>query len=287
MYSGLRAIFHWKYANWTIALAWGTGVSAAFADKFILAYVFLFLSALYSMGCWVTSDTFTRKFLTTSLLYLPNGYRRGRTNNFRAVMIPTLAIVVFFFACLYWVRNLQIEKELESLQGWLYPAEEKVDIHCPQLQPNDLVLMCGSNSYIARRFPLAAIEFNCEKILTIDRDVNGRVAASITIRDKGGKVIVDLDHGQFTVNRNNYLKIDRQGSRSTLIVTDQYKQEVLYLHLANSSVLQFRAMFYYRGIPIRIDEVHPFGNFRNNTFTGSCFGPALEANVQIGECLVR
>ena len=94
-------------------------------------------------------------------------------------------------------------------------------------------VVAGDSAYAAEGLPVVAIAIRCETVLGIDRDASGRIGISLTVRDKDGRVIVDIDRGRFEVNKNNYFRIDRQGSRSTLSVTDQFKTEVLYLNLYN------------------------------------------------------
>jgi hypothetical protein len=285
----IRPAFHWKYSSWVIALSGGAALSAALADKFSLAYFFLFVTACYSIGCWLSSETLASKCKPGPPLYGADGKKLSRTTKppWLWQWGPTAVLVVLFALFSNGIRGLQLDKELESLSGWLSPAGEHVAIGCPLKHSNDLVLMSGTNAYITDKFPHTAIAFACDDILKIDRDQNGRIGITLTIRDKDGKVVVDLDHGRFDVNKNNYFKLDHPNrSRSTISIVDQYNQQALYLHLANDNVLQFRARFNYRGIPIQIDDLHPFGG--TNTFSGSCFGYSIRADVQIGgECLVR
>ncbi|MGA8596479.1 MAG: hypothetical protein WB676_17355, partial [Bryobacteraceae bacterium] len=94
--------------------------------------------------------------------------------------------------------------------------------------------------------------------------------------------------GYFKVNRNNYFKIDRQESRSTLSVLDQFKNEVLFLHLANKNALFMRASFYYRGIPIHIDSPKLFGSHPEWNIGGNCFRYNTPgAAMRFGKCLVQ
>jgi hypothetical protein len=180
------------------------------------------------------------------------------------------------------IRGSQIDKELASLSGWLYPAGEDVQLPCELGHPDDVAVMIGTNAYIANRFPHTAISVNCDRVVSIDKDVNGRVGVTMTIVDRDGRVIVELDHGRFKVNSNNYFRIERHGSRSTLSVVDQFNREVLYLHLPNKNVLQLRALFNYRGVPIRFDDSRPFGNMMYSCFEGNAL-----ADILIGECLIR
>jgi hypothetical protein len=281
-------MFHWKHSNWVIGVCGGAALTLALADKFGSAYIFWGITAIYAVGCWLASDTLARKLHSSSSLLGSDGkpvqLKAKRSRLWQ--IAPSLAIFLVFLGFGFWIRKLQVNKELEALSGWLYPAGEVLSVPCPIHSKNDLIVMSGTNAYIEDQFPHTLLMIDCDRVLTIDRDANGNVGISLTIRDKDDKVVVELDRGQFEINKNNYFKIHRRGSKSTLAVEDQYGQEVLYLHLANRNVLQFRALFNYKGRPIRIDDLHPFG-INNAVFIGSCVGHSGITDVQIGNCLVR
>jgi hypothetical protein len=284
-----KSVFHWKFTNWVIGICGGAALTTALAAEFDLAYLFLFVAAFYSIGCWLTSDTLAMKFRPkSSKLYGADGKLLPVLSNrpLGWLLAPTIAILVLFGSFGFWIRGLQDDKELESLSGWLYPAGEHVNIQCPLAHPDDLILMIGTNAFIADKFPHTVIAINCDNILSVERDANGRIGVTLAILDKDGKVVVSVDHGQFTVNKNNFFRINRYHSKSTISVIDQSNQEVLYLHLANRNLLQLRARFNYRGVPIHIDDLHAFGT-SNGITVGNCTGYTYGADVQLGECLVR
>ena len=65
----IRRIFAWKLSNWFIAFAWGSGLAPLgiaialaslklpYGGAFQLAYAFFVAALVYSIGCWLTSDT--------------------------------------------------------------------------------------------------------------------------------------------------------------------------------------------------------------------------------------
>ena len=67
-----------------------------------------------------------------------------------------------------WIRDLEIDKELESLSGWLYPDNAHIDLPCPLDHADDVELMSGTNAYLTDRFPNTAIAINCDNVLVID-----------------------------------------------------------------------------------------------------------------------
>lgn len=281
-------LFHWKHTSWVIACFGGAGLTAALADKFASAYVFFGLAAFWTAGGWLTSDALGEKRPQKTSLYLPDGgihlVDSGKAYRLWQA-IPTVLITILFVVVCFWIRRLQTDKELASLEGWLYPANEEVQLSCPLEDSRSLALVAGTNTYVADDFPCRVISINCEDVLKLDRDAHGNIAITFTILDRDGRVVVDIDRGKFTVNHNNYFKIDRQGSRSTIAVIDQFKQEVLYLHAANGHILQMRALLYYRGRQVRIDDLHPFPPSLDHV----CASYVRSGNVmlQIGACLVR
>jgi hypothetical protein len=279
------AIVRW-HTGWVWSAMFAIATGAAWANKFGLVYLSLAVLAIYSVGFWLCSEKLEQKRPGAALLHLPDGSKVWDLGPFRRwQMIPSLLITGAFILAALYVRSLQIEFELQALEGWLYPANESIESPCPLNQPNDLVLMSGTNAYAADKFPYNALTVNCDRVMLIDKDVNGRVGLTLSVLDQDGRVVVDIEKGHFKVNKNNYFAIDRHHSRSTLSVIDQFKHEVLYLHLANKNVLQMRASFYHRGIPIRIDDLHPFGASRI-VATRTCIAHGGGA-VQLGDCRFR
>ena len=222
----LRGIFHWQYSGWVIALACGLAMTAALANKFGLAYFCLVVACLFSVGRWLTSEFLEKKTTPPKRrILMPDGAPAEVLPRWRRIvwmwrLIPAMACISIFVIGGVWVRSIQLDKELESLSGWLYPSDEKVDA-CSLDHPDDIAVMMGNSGYVEDRFPHTLLAFNCDDVLKLERDKQGRVGITLTVLDKNGRVIVALRHGHFDVNQNNYFQIDRQGSRSTLSVIDQ------------------------------------------------------------------
>jgi hypothetical protein len=80
--------------------------------------------------------------------------------------------------------------------------------------------------------------------MIIDRDETGRIALTADILDKEGQVIVTFERGHFTVVQTNVLDMKRS-DRSTLIVRDHYKNEVLNVRYLNKRSLRFSGLLQY------------------------------------------
>jgi hypothetical protein len=188
----LKATFHWKYANWAIALAGGGALTAALSAKFTLAYGFTFLTALYSIGCWLTSDTLEMKRHPGKYIYQPNNRYTEVPNPafvwWRA--IPTCLMLLAFAAPMFYIRSLQINKDLESLDGWLYPMSDIINGSCQPDHPTTGVMIeVGTNIIEADQFPYSVISVNCGSVLSIDRDKSRRIGITATVRDREGRVV--------------------------------------------------------------------------------------------------
>lgn len=224
------------------------------SDAFIFAYVFIVLATAYSIPAWLFSDALTKIHPRKPILYTSTAPLYDRRTSQLWTWAPTAAIVVVGALSCVFVRWRQINKELDALEGWLYPAHENVETCAPR-RPGDFVLLAGSNAYITEGFPLRIISVACDDILKLDLDSNGRVAITTTVRGQDDRVMADIDHGKYVLVPNNVFPFHRP-DRSTLRVLDQHKREVLYLHLANAHTLIMRAVLFDKRIaqPIVLGE---------------------------------
>lgn len=75
-----------------------------------------------------------------------------------------------------------------------------------------------------------------EPILSMDRNKNnGNVALLFDLKSDDGKIIARLDESGFVVNRNNVLAIKED--KHSLVVTDLYGKEVLYVRYLNPTAI--------------------------------------------------
>jgi hypothetical protein len=108
-------------------------------------------------------------------------------------------------------------------------------------------------------FPYTVLAVNGQKAIILNRDEQGRIAVSMEIRDKDGKVVVLFEDGHFAVNENNFLKKgNERPDRSTLVVHDQWNREVLSAHYRNPRYLDISALLQYPGAkPVSIPKSVP------------------------------
>jgi hypothetical protein len=240
MWTQIRSasIFKWKYSNWSISLIAGLGFAFVLADKFAFSYFWFILAAVWASVSWLASSGLEKRRpkARRSTKKNPNPLPPSdidRRNYKRWRMYPIVGIAVLLLSICAYTRWLQVQHELQSLEGWLYPDSEDIATSCEShRKPDDLVVMIGSTSYVEHAMPHRIIVVNCDTVLGVNRDHFGRIGISLSIIGRDGKIITKIEDGHFTVNPNNIFKIERKG-RSTISVIDQYDHEVLYMHLVS------------------------------------------------------
>ncbi len=139
------------------------------------------------------------------------------------------------------------EKILKEYEGFLLPANEPdppsfcsedKDPSYMRISKDALKIFVGRNEAFSSRFPYVVLRVRHKDRMIIDRDETGRIALTVDIFDKEGKVIVTFEKGHFTVVQTNILDMKRS-DRSTLIVRDHYKNEVLNVHYLNERACGF------------------------------------------------
>jgi hypothetical protein len=240
----LKSVFHWKHSSWFIALAAGAALTASLADKFALSYIFLFVTAVLSVGCWLTSDTLSRKRSSGMRLYSANGtFLIVSDENLRRwQLIPTICILVFFLLGFWVIRYLQIQKELQAYVGQLVPASDPTPFNpCDPIPPDYLTVFLGNNAAATNHFPHVVLDVGGYPLISLDRSMDGSVAVILTIRSPDGKIVVSMDTTGFTVNEHNQLKFNRP-DRSTLTVMDQEERQWLYARYLNKHSFKLDGM---------------------------------------------
>lgn len=255
----LSATFQWKIAGWVIALAGGAVLTSALADQFVLAYGFLVVCCVYSVGCWLTSEKLASKQPHSALLlhdhspYIPSrqSYRFWRA-------VPSVLMIVFFLGCVYSVRHLQMTWELDQYESWLYPASDPLpypESMCDEMVPlpqDSIALYLGNSRLTAGRDVRMwdAIDPQdrriAQPILVVEQDSEGRIAIDLDVRSKDRRIIARITHNHFILNPNNILTRQRP-DRSTLVVTDQEGTEVLNVRYLNPHAIHLTGLFYVVG----------------------------------------
>lgn len=261
----VRKVFQWKYHNGIIVALWGavTGMAALGATLdnaaylFRLGYLFAFAACIWSLGSWLTSDTVER------LGRKPKKQRRRAEHYSRKKYLITkwgisTAITGFFVAAVWFVSDIALRKELEQLGGRLLPASDPMPLNCGTgLKPEEAVLLMGNGTSARITFPfmvMASMRFG--SLLSIERESDGSIFIPLEIRSPDGKIIVKMDEHGFDVNRNNILKMHRD-DRSSLVVVDEYGNEVLNARYMNRQAFRLTGLINYGGqqLPIQFPGI--------------------------------
>ena len=101
---------------------------------------------------------------------------------------------------------------------------------------------------------MASMRFG--SLLSIERESDGSIFIPLEIRSPDGKIIVKMDEHGFDVNRNNILKMHRD-DRSSLVVVDEYGNEVLNARYMNRQAFRLTGLINYGGqqLPIQFPGI--------------------------------
>lgn len=282
--ASVRGFFHWKYSGILIFFFWGmvlalAGIGVAvepFVYLFWLARIFALFAFVWSICFWLTSNELegrkpkiTKKQRKNKEKVSLTGYQMWKWGG-------SALIAIVFFGSIELVNTIQLGKELSINRGWLEPDTLPTpDNACSGFNKSTMqfmTLLLGDNAVYADSFPHTVLMVRGKEELVLDKDEKGRIAVTVDIFDKDGKVVANFDHGAFQVNKSNVSKIERPDLH-TLIVTDEYKNEALYVHYLNKNTLQMGGRLYYTSLlrePIVIPkEIYP----------GTCRGRNIPADI--------
>lgn len=256
--SKLRGAFHWQYSGVLIFFFYGLAfamISVGMAVEpfewlFNLGYFFLFLSVVWGIGWWLASDVLEKKKPKPTKKQKKHQEKISFVSYCAWQSIGTLLIVSAFLFSLHLTGKIELARELNLNHGWLVPADDPDPIANPCAGPftpqNVLKIHIGKIMAYGSFFPYPILAVDGRKELFVDRDEKGRVAISLDIRSPDERIIATLEKGKFTVNQNNFLDMEHP-DRSTLIVRDQYKKQVLNVRYRNKTNLELAAMLQYPG----------------------------------------
>jgi len=139
------------------------------------------------------------------------------------------------------MRAANLKAELTTFNGWLEPAGEPIPAHSCGTVPDDVMLLfLGNRGNVTEvnRFPHTVINVRGGRALQLDRSPAGLITPIIDIRSADNRIIVQMNSKDgFAVNQSNSLLMKRP-DKSTLVVEDQYGNEVLNAHYINEHAFQ-------------------------------------------------
>jgi hypothetical protein len=182
-----------------------------------------------------------------------------------------VCILIVFIASLLLVEWIGKQKELSSLHGWLYPANEILPQNpCGVPSKDSLIIMLGGITSESNKFPHTVLEVKGEKKIILDRNPNGSLAISLDVLSEDGRIITKVNKGEFIVNQNNYLSMKRT-DRSSLQILDQYGAEVLSMRYFNPQAIWINAYLRYPGMAPIIMSGGKTVMGHGTTISESCF----------------
>jgi hypothetical protein len=246
----MRRVFHW-YPAVTIPFIWGAGGYMIQLDKFGLAYCFFILAAVWSVGCWLTSNSLRHR---RRLLRLRKNKQSSEILRHLTITYQlwkwgvVVGIVVLLCLSVWLVSNMELTKELQAFSGRLIPACDPTPINpCDPVPPDYLTVFLGNNATATNNFPHTVLEVAGSPVISLDRSADGSIAVILTIRSQDNNVVVSMDKSGFVVNERNQLKFKRS-DRNTLTVMDQQEKQWLYARYLNPYSFKLDGMI---GIPGR------------------------------------
>lgn len=245
------------------SLLFTAGVGMVYGDDLNLGIITLSLVAIWGIAAWLMSDELRRRKPQppTKLKYAKiQKYRSARRSYLLWKFSIPLGIVALLVLSTLFVNSKREEKILRQYEGFLLPDDESDppsfctgdNANVPpfgRVNPEALKIFMGRNEAFGSHFPYVALRVRKQDRMIIDRNEAGRIALSLDILDAQGKVIVAFEKGHFTVVQSNILDM-RRPDRSTLIVRDQYKNEVLDVRYLNKRSLEISGLLRYPGVGI-------------------------------------
>ena len=249
---------------------------------FNLARFFFFLSLVFAVGWWLTSDELS--------LRKPRTSRSQRRRAERVSFWPyrawkwgaVSAFVAAFVFFLSLTNKVELSRELNLNHGWLVAADDPTPPNpCRSVPQNALLVMLGSNTVYGTQFPQHVLMLKNDRILDLNRDGKGRVSVSTDLYDEKGDIVVEIKENKFTV-ANDAFEISRP-DLSTLSVTIKHKKErVLDIRYLNPRAVQISGIFRHPDDPVlEVREGQSFLDGRLLRVSNNCVGDAGNADIHI------
>jgi hypothetical protein len=243
---------------------------------FALAYWCLGTAAMWTLGTWLTSDTL-RKIRTVS----EGAQKRRKESNagrtvvkYRVVKLTVSLVICLFASAAAWLTHtIELKHNLLKYAGVLLPATDATPPNSCHLLESDkgsllLLLLGDGDAAMVYSLPHTAMVIGGTSWLvggdtaaiSLERAKSGSIAVDLDIKDAQGRIIVRMGKDGFQVNQHLILGMKRP-DRSTLIVSDEYGNEVLNARYINRRVFRLTGIIRLRGrapIPISYPGMHNF-----------------------------
>ncbi len=263
------------------SLLFAVGLQAVYGDDFVLGTLSLSLSAVWGIAAWWLSDELQRRRPQP-----PRKQKYAQIEKYKhsrhRYLLWKFSIPVFIMAVLilsaFFVSYKREQNILKEYEGFLLPANDpdppnscnfEIGGH-KMMSDSALKVFLGKIMVSYSMFPHRIFTVNGKNPLVLNRDEAGRIALTMDIFDKDEKIVVEFREGHFRVNPNTQFDMKRP-DRSTLIVRDNYKNEVLNIRYVNRHAVRVAALLQYsQAKPVQI---------RGTQFADVCLGDVGSVGV--------
>lgn len=229
-------------ASFGAAIASFTTAAGAepFEVLFYFTYLFLFTSVVLAAGLWSISEFVTSKNPTT----WDRPSRRRATDFdkrrfFYWKWIPTVLIMLGFVPLAYIAHSIQTQIQLSHSHGRLYPSNEPTPVNMcgGSIKEDSFVIFLGDSIAVTQSLPATVLNVNGQDVLSVDKNrADGTMAISLTVRTKDETVLAQIQNGEFTINKDNALIMERS-NWSSLKVEDKYGKSMLAVKYLNPKAM--------------------------------------------------
>jgi hypothetical protein len=241
------------------------GLAMLYGGDYVLGIIAIGLTAACWIAAWLISEELQNRKPQPPRKQKYVQLEKYRHDSRRYVIwkfsVPAIIVAAFFLSSLF-VNYKREETILKELDGFLLPASDpdppnscKFEIAGHNMMPDTaLKVFLGKFMVSYSSFPHKIFTINGKNPLVLNRDSSGRIALTMDIFDKDEKIVVRFDNGHFTVNQNARLDMNRP-DRSTLIVHDNYGNEVLNIRYLNKQAVVISALLQYsHANPVQIQK---------------------------------
>lgn len=213
--------------------------------------------------------------LLTKIVLLAISTESSTLNRVIATFIMFGVIGTIYVEALQWIKT----RELLQLSGVLTPDNKPTPSNpCGSIPKNAIALFFGNSVCYAIRFPYIVIQVGDKQLIVLN-NINGKITISAKFFSKDGKIVAELEGNTFTINQNNYYKIERPNYH-TLIVYDQENNQILNIEYLNPVVIKILGIFYSPNRPPIIinEELQIIGNLR---LSKVCLGDTVAGGINL------
>jgi len=153
----------------------------------------------------------------------------------------------------------------QEISGLLSPADEPTPQNtCRQVPNGAMLVLLGNSASYGSHFPQTIIKIGDDRMLTLDK-VEGKIAISVKLFSRDGRIVAEIDRNMFRINPNNYFRKELPDEHS-LVIFDQEDVKVLDVRFVNPTTVRFLGVIRHPRSTVEISPTR--GLFANTICTG-------------------